>query len=185
MTTVFIAGSTRTKELHSSLLERLSDLVQPKFKVIIGDAKGVDSLVQERLHKLGAKNVTVYCTNDHPRNNVGNWSVKKVYSKEKNRSRAFFTAKDKQMAKDSDFGLMLWDFKSTGTLNNILELTTLNKKCVVYIDKDKKEFNVNSHKDAYKLIALMDEKHRKKAGKKIHLNSSSAHFRNEQQSLLI
>ena len=55
-----------------------------------------------------------------------------VYSKAKVGSRAYFTAKDLEMARTSDYGLMIWDCKSTGTLSNVIELLREKKKSVVF-----------------------------------------------------
>ncbi len=36
------------------------------------------------------------------------------------------------MARNSDYGLMIWDCKSTGTLSNVIELLRDRKKTVVF-----------------------------------------------------
>ena len=38
------------------------------------------------------------------------------------------------MAEDADYGLMVWDGESKGTLNNILLMKKLNKKFFVVLD---------------------------------------------------
>ena len=41
--------------------------------------------------------------------------------------------KDKQMAIDSDYGFMLWDGKSAGTINNLFNLVKMDKSGVIYL----------------------------------------------------
>ncbi len=42
-------------------------------------------------------------------------------------------AKDLEMAKEPDYGFMIWDAKSSGTLSNILHLLEMEKKVLVYV----------------------------------------------------
>src|SRR5271154_6727387 len=122
MTTVFVAGSLSIKRLHPLFLERVDTVVTSGFSVVVGDADGADASIQKFLSQNGAQNVTVYCAGDTPRNNIGQWPVEKVSSEAEVGSRAYFSAKDIAMAKVADFGLMIWDAKSTGTLSNVIEL---------------------------------------------------------------
>src|SRR6267154_5980205 len=137
MTTVFIAGSISISRLHEKVQERIHKIVSSDFNVVVGDAEGADTAIQECLHKYQAGKVTVYCTGDTPRNNVAEWPVHRVHSKAKIGSRAYFTAKDLEMAQHSDYGLMIWDCKSTGTLSNVIELLREKKKSVVFVNKNK------------------------------------------------
>jgi len=41
------------------------------------------------------------------------------------------------MADVADYGLMIWDAKSTGTLSNVIELLKRKKKAVVFVNKEK------------------------------------------------
>lgn len=45
----------------------------------------------------------------------------------------FYAQKDKAMAKDADFGLMVWDGKSKGTLNNMINLLLQEKSVLLYL----------------------------------------------------
>jgi hypothetical protein len=119
MTTVFIAGSISISRLHEKVADRINKIVSSDFNVVVGDA---DTSIQECLQRYQARKVTVYCTGDSPRNNVAAWPVHRVVSKAKAGTRAYFTAKNLEMARDSDYGPMVWDCKSTGTLTNVIEL---------------------------------------------------------------
>lgn len=170
MTTVFIAGSIAIKKLHPFFRDRLANIVQSQFDIVLGDADGADSSIQQALFDLHAEKVTVYCTGLKPRNNLGSWPVQNITSDAEPGTREFFTAKDVKMASAADYGLMVWDTKSTGTLSNVLELLRLGRKSVVFINKDKRFINVCSTKEIDDLISSMSETAKFKAEEKIKLS---------------
>lgn len=171
MTTVFIAGSISISNLHAKVQERINKIVSSEFNVVVGDADGADTSIQECLRAYNAEKVTVYCTGETPRNNVANWPIHQVQSKAKAGSRAFFTAKDLEMAKSSDFGLMVWDCKSTGTLSNVIELLKSKKKSVVFVNKNKEFVNVGDKSGLDQLLQFMSDHARAKAEEKIGLSA--------------
>ena len=127
--------------------------------------------------------MTVYCTGNLPRNNVAEWPVHRVVTKAKAGTRAYFTAKDLEMARHSDYGLMVWDCKSTGTLSNVIELLREKKKSVVFVNKNK-DFVTVSDKDGLEhLVAFMSDHARAKAEEKIGLTAKIANIAQEQFSL--
>jgi len=137
MTTVFIAGSMNIKHLHPKVKERIENIVTSEFDVVVGDADGADTSIQQCLLALGGSRTKVYCSGSVPRNNVGKWSVRVVETKHEVGSRAFFTAKDLLMADVADYGLMVWDAKSTGTLSNVIELLARKKKICSFCEQRK------------------------------------------------
>ena len=141
-TKVFIAGSMNIKHLDPKVKERIDNIVASEFEVVVGDADGADTSVQWHLFNLGKSKATVFCSGPSARNNVGEWPVQSVETKHAEGSRAFFTAKDLRMAEVADFGLMIWDTKSTGTLSNVIELLVRKKKSVVFVNKAKAFKNV-------------------------------------------
>ncbi|MCF2049099.1 XRE family transcriptional regulator, partial [Escherichia coli] len=183
MTTVFIAGSISISRLHAKVQERIHKIVSSNFNVVVGDADGADSSIQECLRNYQAKNVTVYCTGEIPRNNIADWPVHRVFSKAKVGSRAYFTAKDLEMARSSDYGLMIWDCKSTGTLSNVIELLRERKKSVVFINKDKDFVTISDISGLEHLLTFMSPHARTKAEEKISLTSKIASLSHEQFSL--
>lgn len=183
MTKVFVAGSIKIKHLDPRFVERIQNIVSDEFEIVVGDAKGADTSIQSELLKQMADNVTVYCSGDEPRNNVGGWKVKAVHSTAEPGTRAFFTAKDKAMANDADYGLMLWDSASTGTLTNVLELVRGGKKCVVFVNKNKSFFNVKEPKDLRNLVSVMSSGARNQAEKKIGLSRMLSELINTQFGL--
>ncbi len=180
MTKVFIAGSINIKTLHSAVKERIDKIIALNYHIIVGDANGVDAAIQLYLSQNKFDNVTVYCTGNTPRNNINQWPVFKVLSKFTEGSRAFFTAKDLQMALDADYGFMVWDTKSTGTLKNTIELLKQKKKAVVFINKDHSYKTISNVTDLEALLKLMSENAAQKAEKKIHISREIQLLKHEQ-----
>jgi hypothetical protein len=183
MPTVFVAGSMNIKHLHPLFVERLSNIVSSKLDVVVGDADGADASIQESLLELDAAVVTVYCSGKQPRNNVGNWPVQCIVPDASPGTRAYFTAKDLEMAKVADYGLMIWDAKSTGTLSNVIELLRRGKKCVVFVNKEKTFFTVADVEVLKNLINVMSEAARTKAENKIGLSLKVNSIAHEQFGL--
>lgn len=170
MTKIFIAGSISIKHLDPKVKERIDNIVNSEYTVVVGDADGADSSIQDYLRAKRASAV-VYCSGDKPRNNLGNWPVHCVEVKHLSPgSRAFFTAKDLEMAKTADFGLMIWDAKSTGTLSNVIELLRRKKKSVVFVNKVKQFQTVGDVSQLEELLAFMSQLALKKADDKIRLH---------------
>jgi hypothetical protein len=87
------------------------------------------------------------------------------------------------MAEDCDYGLMIWDAKSTGTLSNTLELLKRKKSSLVFVNKEKLFVKVKEVEDLELLVSYMSESALTKADKKIGLLSLIEAFKNEQSSL--
>ncbi|GAB6139659.1 hypothetical protein JCM14076_03880 [Methylosoma difficile] len=177
---VFISGSIKIKVLDENVLNRINNIVKSNYQVIVGDADGVDSSIQKYLESKQTTSVVVYCSGEKPRNNIGHWFTEKIQTNVAPGSRAFFTAKDIRMAEDCDYGLMVWDTESTGTLNNALELLKRKKISLVYINKAKKFLKVKEASDIEKLVSYMSESAFKKADKKLNLKDKIESFKNEQ-----
>ena len=183
MTTVFVAGSLNIKRLHPLFTERLSNIVSSDIDVVVGDANGADTSIQKSLLAKHTGNVTVYCSGSRPRNNLGNWPVQNVYPNHDVGTRAYFTAKDLEMARVADYGLMMWDSKSTGTLSNAIELLRRGKKCVVFVNKNKAFITVFDIDGLKRLVSVMSEPARIRAENKIRLSSKIASIASEQFDL--
>src|SRR6266851_4273992 len=183
MATVFIAGSMKIKHLDRKVKERIDNIVACDLSVVVGDADGADTSIQSYLFEHGATNTTVYCSGDQPRNNVGSWPIRSVDSNQQPGSRAFFMAKDVEMAKAADFGLMVWDSKSTGTLSNVIELLKRNKKAVVFVNKLKEFMTVSDVSHLEILVTCMSEHARRKADEKIRLKEKIEALKHEQSQM--
>lgn len=169
MQTVFIAGSIKIKRLHPLFVERIANIVRKGMPIIVGDANGADASIQAELVAQSAADVTVFCTGDKPRNNLGDWNVHRVQSTAQKGTRAYFTAKDIEMAGRAEFGLMLWDAASTGTLSNVFELLSQGKKSVVFVNRETKFLDVKQGDDVLDLVSYMSDGARKTADRKIRL----------------
>lgn len=183
MPTVFIAGSIKIKRLDSRFVDRIETVVSEGLSVVLGDANGADTSIQQELSRLSAPDVTVFCTGSMPRNNVGSWPVERVQSTAASGTRAFFTAKDIRMAERADYGLMLWDAASTGTLSNVFELLSRNKSTVVFVNREKEFVNIKQNDDILKLVSMMSEGARQSAERKINLGKKVSAFMNVQNSM--
>jgi hypothetical protein len=180
---VFISGSMGIKNIHQDVLHRIDNIISSEYQVLVGDADGVDTSIQSYLLENGAQSVEVYCTGLQPRNNIGKWKTNNVQTKYASGTRAYFTAKDLVMAEDCDYGLMIWDTKSTGTLSNTIELLKRGKNSLVFINKEKLFVKVKTVTDLETIVSYMNESALSKADKKIGLLSSIEMFKNEQSSL--
>jgi hypothetical protein len=146
---VFIAGPRAIFKLNPEVLERIDNIINNGFTILIGDANGVDKAVQNYCTDKHYSNVKIFASNGKARNNIGQWEVVKIDIENHIKGFDFYAAKDLAMAKEADYEFMVWNGKSKGTLNNIINLTLLDKKVLVYFTPDK-EFYVLKSIDAVK-----------------------------------
>ena len=130
MTTVFISGSISIRCVPVHACERINNMVSAGHTIIIGDAAGMDLAVQGWLNSKGSRKVIVYYTGKTPRHNVGAWPTRYIEAGTL-QGRARHQVKDTAMANDADFGFMIWDMKSQGTLRNMRMMHGLGKKFLV------------------------------------------------------
>jgi len=173
MTTVFIGGSRHLRRLDDAqLLNALDKIMVKNHRVLVGDAVGVDESVQRYFAGKGYGNVVVRHMGDYPRknHNPGDWEIRRVEDKGERKNFKYFALKDEEMSLRADYGLMLWDGKSKGTLNNVLNLLEEEKYASVYFSPDRSFTTVST---AGELNALLEEKCPPEAvdyfNKKIHL----------------
>jgi hypothetical protein len=152
MSTVFAGGSRKVTRLNSDLRARLDQIIAKRLVVFVGDANGADKAIQKYLADGAYANVVVFCTAGDCRNNLGGWPVRSVKPPHSVRDFAFFTAKDAAMAAEAEFGLMLWDGKSSGTVVNIARMVAAGKPVVTYISPAKVFLTLKSRKDLEALL---------------------------------
>ena len=129
--TVFVAGSRQISRLPTEVKGRIDTMVDKGFQILVGDANGADKAVQRYLADKAYPNVLVHYMEDHCRNNVGNWSTREVAAPRGARGFDYCSAKDRAMADTAEYGLMLWDGQSKGTVNNVVNLSRHHKPVVV------------------------------------------------------
>lgn len=140
---IFIAGARKVNTLNDTIKEKLDSICQNKHSVLIGDCYGVDAAVQNFFAQRLYRDVTVYASNGVARNNIGDWNVENIRVDSAVRGFDFYKQKDIAMAESADYGFMIWDGSSKGTLNNIINLANNGKKVLVYLSVYDKMFIVN------------------------------------------
>ncbi len=172
MKTVFLSGSRGISRLNDEIRDRVKNMIDKGFLIIVGDANGADKALQEFLAAVGYSNVVVFCAGQVCRNNVGNWNVRQVSVDSTLKGREFYAQKDKEMAAKADYGFILWDGKSAGSINNVLELLKREKPIVVYFSPEKQFHTVSHLDDARELLNKCDKKALGAISKKIKLNTA-------------
>jgi len=151
--TVFVAGSRQISRLPAEVRNRLDTIIEKRFQILVGDANGADKAVQRYLADKSYPNVLVHCMKDHCRNNVGNWPTREVVAPRGARGFDYYSLKDRAMAEAAQYGLMLWDGKSKGTVNNVVNLSRDHKPVVVYVALTKQFRTIKSVDDLKGLLA--------------------------------
>jgi len=147
---VFISGSISIKKLPNKVKESILKIIDKNLEILVGDANGIDSLIQDFCKEKQYFNVTVYTIELLPRYKADEkFNIIKVnVSNDIKKDRQRQQEKDKQMTLDSDYSLIVWDGKSKGSYSNIIRAIDNNQKAKVYLieindflsqDKIKKE----------------------------------------------
>jgi hypothetical protein len=156
MTSVFIGGSRTASRLNAAVRAKLDELVNRGCTILVGDANGADKAVQQHLANRGYRNVVVYCV-DHCRNNLVGWPTKRVGAPGARKDFAYYASKDLAMARDAKCGVMLWDGRSKGTLNNIQNLIDMGRKTLVYLAPERTFQKLSSERDLRDLLQRCDQ----------------------------
>ncbi len=154
--TVFVAGSRQISRLPAEVKSRLDTMVEKGFQILVGDANGADKAVQRYLADKAYPNVLVHCMKDHCRNNIGNWSTRQIPAPAGVRGFDYYSLKDLAMAETAEYGLMLWDGKSKGTINNVVNLSRDHKPVVVYVAPTREFRTIKTFDDLRDLLAQGD-----------------------------
>lgn len=149
---IFIAGPRAIKEIDENVSMKLQNILEKEYDVLVGDADGIDSSVQKLLNKQNYKKVTVYASKGIARNNYGDWKIKNVIVEGNLAGFDFYAQKDLEMAKDSDIGFMIWNGKSKGTFNNMINLLNLEKKVILYYVPTQKFYQFQQMNDLEEFI---------------------------------
>lgn len=133
---VFISGKVRYNEpLNEAMRQEMDSMMNVGTKIIIGDAPGADTRVQDYLADRGYKNVVVYTTDNKVRNNVGKWKVKRISSEGQPDEASVRRQKDIAMTNECTraFAIMPENDKPDSAMsNNITRLNGQNKFVRVY-----------------------------------------------------
>lgn len=144
---IFIAGPRAITELDANVIIKLENIVKNNYEVIVGDAIGIDSSIQKFFQSKNYNNVTVFASNGNARNNYGNWKIEKVIVDNNITGFDFYAQKDFEMARKSDIGFMIWNGKSKGTFNDIINLLDMKKEVILYYLNNKKYYYLKDIQD--------------------------------------
>lgn len=140
---VFISGTSKLQDkssmyyrngLPEPIKKEIDGYIAKKKKIIVGDAPGIDTAVQEYLAERGYKKVVVYGT-DYTRTNKGKWKEKiSDGSQYEEGSSDWHKVKDKAMQDDAMEGLavILEKGGAGATRKNVEALIRDNKKVKIY-----------------------------------------------------
>ena len=157
MIKVFIAGSRRLSCLDNCARLRVDNIINKGLKVLVGDANGIDRAIQSHLYMRGYRNVEIFCMDSGCRNNIGDWPKRIISAPGILRfSFAYYSSKDKAMATEADYGLMLWDGNSRGTLRNIIDLVKKGIPLIIYIDSKKKFYTIRNSKELHDFLMCIN-----------------------------
>ena len=143
---VFISGSSKTtdpnskyyrKELPNEVINKLDNYIKKNNNIIVSDAPGIDTQVQEYLNNKNYKNVSVYTTSKRPRYLANkNWKIHIIntYGLDPN-SKEGLRMKDIAMtnAAKKGFAIILENGGAGATRNNIQRLINQNKDVKVFM----------------------------------------------------
>lgn len=184
MTKVFLSGSRKISRINDSIRQRIDNMLDKYFDILVGDANGADKAMQAYLAERQYPSVTVYFVGTSYRNNVGEWPTVRVPAPSRTTGREFYTLKDKEMARDADFGLVLWDGKSSGSISNVFEMLKIGKKVVVYFGPEKHFYTICKGEDVQRLISRCEPDALSEINRKVNLTSFLRDIDNARQASL-
>jgi hypothetical protein len=167
---VFIGGSIGISKLNAAIRARLDHFMERGNAILIGDANGADTAVQTHLAKRNYRNVTVFCVEDC-RNNIGAWPTRSIEPPSRKKDSSYYAAKDFVMFQEAQCGVMLWDAKSKGTLQNMLNLVGAGKRTLVYFAPSKDFHVLANDQDLQALLARCQPRDLDAAARKLGLKT--------------
>ncbi|WP_457641694.1 hypothetical protein [Persephonella sp.] len=149
---VFISGSISIQKLSVDVKNEINKYISKGYEILVGDAKGIDLLVQKFCKEKDYYNLTVYSIYKKPRSLVSkSFRVRHIKISTNIKSeRKKQNKKDEAMTLDSDFSFVIWNGKSKGSYKNILRALKYKKPVKVYLINENiflykpKEEQVNS-----------------------------------------
>lgn len=170
MKKVVFGGSRKLGRLNTAIRNRADNIIGERYVVLIGDANGADRAMQEYLAQKAYPHVVVFCAGKVCRNNVGKWETRLVLSDRPRRDFEYYVIRDKKMIEEADYGFMVWDGASKGTLNNIINLIEIHKPVLVYFSPKKEFLVIKADHDLANLLSLCDRMARESLEKSLRLS---------------
>jgi hypothetical protein len=134
MSKVFISGSISIKKLPIEVVDSIRKIIENKIHILVGDADGIDTLIQDFCLSENYTNLTVYSISAMPRYKASEkFNFKHIFPDENiKKERVRQQEKDKAMTLESEFSFVIWDGKSKGSYANLIRALENNKKIKVY-----------------------------------------------------
>lgn len=154
MTKVFFGGSRKLGKLNKAIKERADNIISNGYLVLLGDANGADFAMQKYLREKLYSHVLVFCAGSTCRNNNGKWETKFVSVDRAQKDFQYYAIRDEKMSNEADYGFMIWDGKSKGTLNNIINLIERKKPVLVYFSPKREFFTLKSSSALTELLSF-------------------------------
>jgi hypothetical protein len=177
MNRVFISGSIAIKKLPLCVEESINKIIMNGMEILVGDADGIDTMVQNYCKRLNYFNVTVYSIYTSPRYMVSDFRKKYISPRsDSKKERELQQEKDAAMTVDSDYSFVIWDGKSKGSYNNIARAIESKKIVKLYLS------DINQFLDPKKISKIeIEYLYRKNIGYSAsevveHLNSEGEEF---------
>lgn len=170
--TIFISGSRNGLvfgKLPKPVTEKIDDMMTKGYKILVGDANGVDKAVQSYLSEHNYHKTIIYYSGTQPINRASmDWPAKRVEVSPGLSGREMHTVKDIEMTNDCDGGFMVWNCTylnrfgkksvSKGTLSNMIRVLGQNKPAIVYNINDEKFYYLHNIEElSNNLIPLTDD----------------------------
>jgi hypothetical protein len=170
MKKVFICGSRAISHLNGEVTARLENIIFRGHEVLTGDANGVDKAIQRFFRDRAYDDVTIYHIGDSPRNNVGEWRSIAVDVIGNPKGRDLYTQKDRRMAEVADNAMIIWDEKSSGSVQNMVWMISNFKSSLVYMNVAKRFETIKCIDDLTNLLGSIDSEDRAEIDRKISVN---------------
>ena len=135
---VFVSGSINITKLPGEVIASIDKIEQQQFEILVGDAKGIDLLVQQKLKDDGYRNVMVCSIYQIPRHLLEQTfqTCQVEYDDSITSERQRQTFKDSYMTRNSDYSLVVWDGRSKGSFSNIIRALEHDKAVKIYLDAE-------------------------------------------------
>ena len=175
-TKVFVGGSRSLSRLNKDVKRRIDNIIDKGFMVLLGDANGMDKAIQQYLHSRHYRKVVVFCMEGGARNNIGGWPTRTITAADPGRRDfAFYSTKDRSMVEEADYGFMLWDGRSRGTLTNVVHLVRRSKPILLYVAPDKSFCTLLDAKDLFAILNHFDLAAIHKIDRELDLVATGSH----------
>lgn len=152
---VFISGKVSyDRRIPKRVQNELDACMKADTKIIVGDAPGADTRVQDYLAEKKYRNVEVYTTDAKVRNNVGNWKVNKISSDGYSDEREIRRQKDIAMTNAATRGFAISsddDRPESATSLNIQRMKDQGKQIDLY-DFKKGQYYVDKEGGCNRLV---------------------------------